>query len=225
MIDNDLYQLLKLEYRLSKKHNKEFLWPADDKWAWKWLNKKEHWDLPIKISKLCKRRNLVIQAGGNAGLYPKLYSGLFSTVMTFEPDFRNFFCLSHNAFESNIFKYQAALGNTTDSISMAVNPLWNQENAGALRIQGPGKIPQLTIDSLGVAPDLIHLDIEGFEAFAIMGGENTIKKFKPLIVLETNGSGDEYGWTQLQIDELLFSWNYKILETWGHDTVYIHENH
>jgi FkbM family methyltransferase len=224
-MSNEFCSLLNLEYRFSKKHNKEFLWPADDVWAWKWLNKKEHWNLPIRIAKLCKNTNLVIQAGGNAGLYPKLYSGLFSTVMTFEPDFRNFFCLSHNAIEPNIFKYQAALGNTTDPIGMAVNPLWNQENAGALRIQGQGKIPQLTIDSLGAVPNLIHLDIEGFEAFALLGAEKTIKKHNPLIVLETNDSGDAYGWRQEKIDALLYAWGYKILENWEHDTVYIHENH
>lgn len=220
-MSNDFCSLLNLEYRFSKKYNKEFLWPADDVWAWKWLNKKEHWNLPIKIAKLCKNTNLVIQAGGNAGLYPRLYGELFSTVMTFEPDFRNFFCLNHNAIGSNIFKYQAALGNTTNPISIVVNPLWNQENAGALRIQGQGKIPQLTIDSLDVVPDLIHLDIEGFEAFALLGAEKTIKKHNPLIVLETNGSGDAYGWPQEKIDQLLLSWGYSILESWEHDTVYI----
>jgi FkbM family methyltransferase len=223
-MSNNFCSLLNLEYRFSKKHNNSFLWPADDVWAWTWLNKKEHWDLPVKISKLCKKTDLVIQAGGNAGLYPKLYSSLFSTVMTFEPDFRNFFCLCHNVFEPNVFKYQAALGNSTEPINITVNPLWDAENAGALRVQGQGKIPQLIIDSLGVAPDLIHLDIEGFEALALLGAEQTIKAYKPLIVLETNGSGNEYGWPQSNIDKLLFGWGYQILETWGHDTVYKHEN-
>jgi hypothetical protein len=39
-------------------------------------------------------------------------------------------------------------------------------------------------------------------------------------VLETNGSGDEYGWPQGKIDELLKSWNYEIYVKWDHDTVY-----
>jgi FkbM family methyltransferase len=222
---NTFLRNLNLEYRYSKKHNKEFLWPADDVWAWKWLNKKDHWDLPNKISKLCKKNNLVIQAGGNAGLYPKLYSSLFSTVMTFEPDVRNFFCLCHNVDESNVFKFQTALGNSTTPISISTNPLWDTENTGALKVAGLGKIPQLTIDSLGIAPDLIHLDIEGFEGFALLGAEKTIKEHNPLIVLETNGSGDDYGWTQQKINELLISWGYNILENWEHDTVYKHENY
>lgn len=221
----DLLNHLGLGFRFSKKHNKDFLWPSDDVWAWKWLNKKDHWDLPVKISKLCKKTDMVIQAGGNAGLYPKLYSSLFSTVITFEPDFRNFFCLCYNVVEPNVFKYQAALGNSTESINMTVNPLWDTKNIGALRIGGNGKIPQLTIDSFGISPNLIHLDIEGFEAFALLGAENTIKKHKPLIVLETNDSGNDYGWPQEKIDNLLYFWGYSILEKWGHDTVYIHENY
>ena len=59
-----------------------------------------------------------------------------------------------------------------------------------------------------------------FEAFALLGAQETIARSKPLIVLETNGSGDEYGWPQEKIDSLLRSWNYKIHVAWNHDTVY-----
>jgi FkbM family methyltransferase len=42
-----------------------------------------------------------------------------------------------------------------------------------------------TIDSLNLKRvDFIKLDIEGYEINAIMGGINTIKKYKPIIVLE-----------------------------------------
>ena len=79
---------------------------------------------------------------------------------------------------------------------------------------------EIRIDSLNLDPDLIHLDVEGFEAFALLGAQATIARVKPLIVLETNGSGDAYGWPQEKIDNLLSSWNYKIHVTWDHDTVY-----
>jgi len=216
---------LNLEFRFSKKHREEFLWPADDVWAWKWLNKKENWDLPVQISNLCKDNNLVIQAGGNAGLYPKLYGKIFKSVITFEPDYRNFFCLCHNVTDSNVSKIQSAIGNNNEPLSMNVNVSWNESNRGALKAKPGGIIPQLTIDSLGLAPSLIHLDIEGFEGFALEGAKYTIKTHKPMIVLETNGSGDEYGWPQTRIDSMLESWGYKILLKWDHDTVYTHENY
>jgi len=181
---------LNLEYRESRRHLGKWLWPVEDIWAWKWLNKIGHFDLPIQISKLVSSKDLVIQAGGNCGLYPKQYSKIFNNVVTIEPDSRNFFCLCENVKENNVVKYQKAL------------------------------IEQITIDSLNLAPSLIHLDIEGFEGFALLGAKDTITKHRPLIVLETNGSGDEYGWPQEKIDELLYVWGYKIIQKWDHDTVY-----
>jgi FkbM family methyltransferase len=212
-----------LEFRPSDKHSGEWLWPADEFIAWRYLHKSS-WDLPARISNICKDRSLVIQAGGNGGLYPKQYSQLFDTVLTFEPDYRNFTCLSYNVPELNVFKFQACLGNESKFLNFGYNPRWENENRGAMKVQPLGNtVPQITIDSLNVNPSLIHLDIEGYEGFAIEGAEKTIKRSRPVIVLETNGSGDEYGWPQEKIDSLILSWGYKILVDWGHDKVYINE--
>jgi FkbM family methyltransferase len=214
---------LDLEFRYSSKHKRDFLWPADDVSAWKWLNKKENWDLPRRIAALCGKKNTVIQAGGNAGLYPGLYSELFDTVITFEPDYRNFFCLSHNVTKSNVFKYQAALGEVADRVTIVEDGL-HHHNSGALCVGGSGAIPQLTIDSLGLVPDLIHLDIEGYEGPALLGAKHTIQSHAPLLALEANGSGERYGWPQHRIDQLLESWGYGVLVVWEHDRVYVHGN-
>jgi FkbM family methyltransferase len=211
------------EYRFSKKHKAEFLWPKNDVWAWKWLNKKDHWDLPIRISNFCNSKKTVIQAGGNAGLYPLLYSKIFDTVITFEPDPNNFYCLDKNISAKNVIKYPYALGNTTSFVGLETNPLWDIKNSGALKIKSDGNIKQVTIDSLNIQPDLIHLDIEGFEGPALLGAEKTIDSYHPIIVLETNGSGDEYGWPQQKIDKLLKSWGYSIHVNWEHDTVYTYD--
>lgn len=215
---------LNFEYRFSKKHDSNFLWPKNDVWAWKWLNKKDHWDLPNKVSEFCKNKNIVIQAGGNAGLYPLLYSKIFNTVITFEPDANNFHCLTHNVDADNVIKYPYAVGDKLSTVGLTTNPNWDTKNTGALRINDTGNIKQVTIDSFNLVPNLIHLDIEGFEGPALLGAEQTIKNHKPLIALETNGSGDEFGWPQARIDSLLSAWGYSIIKTWDHDTVYKHEN-
>jgi FkbM family methyltransferase len=110
--------------------------------------------LPVQIAKLCESKNLVIQAGGNAGLYPKQYSRLFESVVTLEPDHRNFTCLCHNVPEENVVKYQAAVGDVESSIELETNPRWNETNTGALKIKGHGNIKQITIDSLNDKPVL-----------------------------------------------------------------------
>lgn len=210
---------LNLELRSSEKHVGEWLWPADEFIAWSYLHK-QSWDLPLRISRFCKNKKLVLQAGGNAGLYPKQYSKLFDVVITVEPDYRNFYCLTFNVPERNVFKFQSCLGNENKFLNLDYNEKYKETNRGAMKVNGEGIIPQITIDSLGLTPDLIHLDIEGYEGPALEGAEHTLKNSSPIIVLETNGSGDQYNWKQEKIDQLLFSYGYRIIENWGHDTIY-----
>ncbi len=211
---------LNLEYRNCKLDDSQWLWPAEEAGAWKALTKENNYNLPNKISKFCNKLDLVFQAGGNAGIYPKHYSKIFNSVITAEPDYRNFFCLNFNVTEKNVFKFQTCIGNENKSLDIAFKGSYTPKNRGKLRVQGPGLIPQITIDSLSITPDLIHLDIEGYEGFALDGAIQTISKCKPIIVLETNGSGDAYGWPQEKIDNFLFSLGYTIIEDWGHDKIY-----
>jgi hypothetical protein len=83
-------------------------------------------------------------------------------------------------------------------------------NSGTFQVSGKGTIPVLRIDDLLLEScDLIHLDIEGFEGVALQGAKETIKKFKPIICLEINGLGKQYGWDENKIYNLLLSLNYK----------------
>jgi len=218
-----MFKHLNLEIRKDPKEGSEWLWPIEDTWCWHHLNKVRFRNLPKKIAECCKERNLVIQAGGNAGYYPKQYSKLFNTVITFEPDHRNFYCLSYNVPEENVFKFRACIGNDNTPLSLELHKD-HDLNLGGLRIAGKGIIPQVKIDHFGLNPSLIHLDIEGFEGFALLGAEETIKRSKPVIVLEINGFGDAYGWSKEKINELLVSWNYIEHMTFESDVMYIHKD-
>lgn len=212
---------LNLEYRKSNVYGGEWLWPADDKATWKYLHK--HDKLPYTIIENSSNHNLIIQAGGNAGLYPKIYSKHFKTVLTFEPDYKNFFCLSHNVPELNVFKFQCCLGNSFDFLDVEYNPKFKEgDNRGAMRISKKSikSIPQITIDSLNLKPDVIHLDIEGYEFFALKGAEKTLLNASPIVVLETNGSGDNFGFLQNDIDAYLLNLGYKPLLRLPADTIY-----
>jgi hypothetical protein len=67
-------------------------------------------------------------------------------------------------------------------------------NAGSTNVYGEGLTPTLMIDDIGLTRcDLIHLDIEGFELFALRGAVQTITTFSPVIVLEESGHGLRYG--------------------------------
>ena len=218
-----MFENLNLEIRKDILDNSEWLWPKEDIWCWRHLQKKRFRNLPKQISEHCKVRDLVIQAGGNAGYYPKQYSKLFNTVVTFEPDHRNFFCLSYNVPEVNVFKFRACVGNSNVSLNLELHKKHN-DNLGGLRVAGTGIIPQIKIDCFELNPSLIHLDIEGFEGYALLGAEKTIQRCKPVIVLEVNGFGDAYQWPKEKIIELLSSWGYIIHTTFENDIMFINNN-
>ena len=163
------------------------LWPAADtecrKVIFDWLE-----DLYAAIY-YAKGRAVAVQAGGNTGVWPKKLAQFFDVVHTFEPDEDNYTCLDANCTEDNIVKYNAALGDR----SCAVDLCREANNIGAHSIKGAGPIPMMTIDSLNLPRcDLIQLDVEGFEFFAISGGLETIKKYSPAIMVEEKGLSLNY---------------------------------
>lgn len=219
-----MFKSLNLEIRKDRANDTEWLWPVEDTYCWKHLNKSRFRHLPKIIAAHCKQHTLVIQAGGNAGYYPKQYAKIFDRVVTFEPDHRNFFCLCYNVPEQNVFKFRACLGSNAESLALEMN-VSHPANLGGLRIAGQGMIPQIRIDALDLDPDLIHLDIEGYEGHALLGAKETIERSHPMIVLEINGFGDAYGWPEQKIKEILSDWHYTEYHTFENDRVFVHKDH
>jgi FkbM family methyltransferase len=213
-----------------------FWWPKKDKICRPYtLNEKE---MPNDIVKLLGDgpRRTVIQAGGNVGYYASIYSKLFDTVYTFEPDHINFLCLVLNTTDNNIIKMQACLGDNNNPLSIETDvssPFnFNDEagnsqkifglNAGGYYVNGSGIIPSLTIDSLNLTNvDLIHLDTEGYEGPILSGAINTITAFKPLIVVELgHGHGKRYKWPKGAIGNFLNNLGYSVTAKFGADCVF-----
>lgn len=170
-----------------------WFFPTKDKNMYSYLETRK--DDPFIYSKYCKTKNSVIQAGGNIGYYPKIYSEFFKNVYTFEPDLINFNCLTLNTINClNIFKYQAGLGKERRPFNL----LHDNDSCGSHRMYDAvfdqqegfdrnfdGNIPILKIDDLGLKDvSLINLDVEGQEMDCLIGGLETIKLCNPVIILE-----------------------------------------
>ena len=80
-------------------------------------------------------------------------------------------------------------------------------------MSGEGAIPTLRVDDLGLKVcDLLYLDIEGYELFALRGSAETIRRCRPVIACEVNKSLDQmreiskedlYAWFRLHDYDLL----------------------
>lgn len=158
-------------------------WPQEDTGAWGGPHK-DWMQLKDKYVKYLTHKRVVIQAGGNLGLYPRLFSDFFDYVYTFEPDTRNFHYLTLNCQKDNIYKFNAALG---DKHAMVQVNRISRQNYGMHKVDHvpEGTVPQLKIDDFDWQfCDMIQLDVEGYEEYILQGGIETIRKFKPLITLE-----------------------------------------
>ncbi len=168
---------------------------VDDKWWWQ-KHDTGAWEGPVKdwntshfkmYVEPIHNKGTVVTAGGNMGLYTRVYSELFRRVYVFEPDHFNFHALVRNNLANNVFFFRAALGDKPGWCS--VDPSNDTKNTGMhkVRTDSGGIVPVMTIDSLELTEcDLIQLDVEGFEHRVLSGAVNTITRFGPTVVTEGN---------------------------------------
>lgn len=113
---------------------------------------------------------------------------MFKTVYAFEPDSFNFWCLVNNTQCENVIKIQAALGNSRNLVNLEgtrhISKFISNDYTNSF-------IPMMRIDDLNLnACSMIQLDVENFEYDCLLGAIKTIKKYKPIIILE-NGNTPE----------------------------------
>jgi len=193
-----------------------WVWPKDDTSCWSYML--NHPDLPKKISSHVQNKKVCVQAGGNMGYYVRQYAELFDNVYTFEPEPINFYCLNQNIENQNVFKYQACIGNTRDLVKLKIKV----KNRGKNHVIGSGNIPTLLIDDLNLTEcNLIHLDIEGYEFFALKGAIETIKRCRPIVAIEFfQKCATRFNYTLDDVENFLFGLGYKLLTTYEEERVY-----
>lgn len=189
----------------------ELLWVTQDTGAFgnerdgplfDWIQ--DHNDFMSQVKKF----DVVVQAGGNCGMYPRFYKNYFKEVYTFEPDDLNYYCLDANCQGDGYHKFLGGLGNTDESLSLKRGRM---TNVGTHKLtSAPGDVKMYKIDNLNLTDcDLIHLDIEGYEEKALHGAVKTIEKFRPVIITERSGG-----------ERLLLNMGYKVYKKLRMDTVY-----
>jgi FkbM family methyltransferase len=190
----------------------QMLWPTRDFNAF-------HWPLQDWIRdreaflKFVKARDVVVQAGGCCGMYPRFYKNHFKEVYTFEPDPTNYYCLERNCDVDGIYHQNVALGSEEKLVSLdAPTAPGEENNVGMYTVnENPGAVKMITIDSLGLHKcDLIHFDLEGYEPEALKGAINLIEKCSPVIITE-RACGREF----------LESIGYRAVQRTSMDTIFV----
>jgi FkbM family methyltransferase len=199
----------------------KFLWPVADSSL--------HGDIPTlahldkEVFPLVKEKRIAVQAGGAMGMWAKRMAQVFKLVYTFEPTPQSFNCLTFNCPEENIVAFNAALGDERKMCRMGFPE--HASNFGGFRCLPGGYIPTLRLDDLALPElNLLMLDLEGFELFALRGGAETIAKCRPVIVMEDKGCSRAFGYEKGAVEHhLKKTHGYKTLKRFhgGRDVVCI----
>lgn len=154
-----------------------------------------------------KQKRVALDIGANVGLWSRDLVKHFTQVIAFEPVdmFRE--CLTRNVFAKNLDIKPVALGDQEGMIRMIIT----EGNTGHTHVDPNsvnGDIKIVKLDSLELpVVDYMKIDCEGFEYRVLQGAEQTIRRCRPIVVIEQkphDAYSKDYG--QFAAIELLQSW-------------------
>ncbi len=212
------------------KRARTWYWPADDTKLRQVIDQVGDAELMLKHLEL-HRRKVCVQAGGACGVWPAYLAGQFDKVYTFEPHPENYKCLVLNTQDrANVIPMQAALDafpfpfamlNLHESEAGNAGAWYVNNNAETVPAQNAIQVPVTTIDALELAEcDLIQLDVEGYESNALAGAEETVRKHRPLIVIEEKRLPQNKPGTEITARMLLEYIGYKEVARYHRDVVF-----
>jgi FkbM family methyltransferase len=181
----------------------------------------EHLDLALKY---VKNNRTALDIGAHIGTWSVNMADYFGTVHAFEPDKYNFECLEKNCFGcSNIVTYNLASGEKLDKtyIKYDLKRVGNSGSHYLSKDKTEQSIDMVTVDYFDFDDvDFIKIDVEGYEYFSLLGAEKTIKRCKPVIMIEEKRFGSRFGLKDKAASELLLKWGAKLKDSIGKDHIF-----
>lgn len=201
-------------------------WPADDVDARHVVMRDWKPDIAALLPHI-RGRDVIVQAGGNVGVYALALADHFQRVVTCEPDPTNYACLAKNLEARDSFKrVQATHAAFGDGFGWCSPVEVKARNCGAHRVDfipamQPGPVSVITIDSLMLdACDCIWLDVEGSELMALVGAAETITRFSPTISVEDKGLHRTFGIPDGELQRWLAERGYELVARYGRDKIF-----
>jgi len=180
------------------------------------------YQLPVRRRsiELCAKRGTAVDVGANVGLWSRDLVKHFAQVVAFEPVaiFRE--CLEKNVTGTNFVISPLALGDQDTRATMIIT----EGNTGHSHLDpanmGTGDVQVVRLDNLNMPNiDYIKIDCEGYEYRVLQGAEQTIKRCRPVVVVEQkphDAYSKDYGqfaavallqeWGMIKLDQVKDDW-------------------
>lgn len=143
-----------------------------------------------------KQFRAAIDVGAHCGLWSMHLARRFSALYAFEPVELHRHCFERNVMEQSgigtVCLLPCAIGEKTGSIRIHTAPT----SSGDSWVEGDGDIPLRMLDSYEweTPIDFVKLDCEGYELFALRGGEGMLREYKPTVMVEQKpGRAQKFG--------------------------------
>lgn len=169
-----------------------------------------------KVLSHVKDWSVAIDGGAQVGRVANRLAEKFGKVIAIELSQRNYDCLRKNI-KGNVVPILGCLTNVRGG-NFTASPDKHPDSpicrAVAASPGATGTVPSITIDELGLEScGFIKLDLQGFDYFALLGAEHTLRRFKPPIFFEHDASCFErYGVTDNDPANFLKGLGYELLE-------------
>ncbi len=153
----------------------------------------------VKLFKaLVQSNDVVADIGANIGLTAILFASLAREVHAFEPGANTFKFLERNlesANVKNVVLNNIGLGAKAETQTLTYD---KNDRSGAFissvnKLEEGHQTETIEIDTLdnyysdkNTLPNILKLDVEGFEQYVLTGGQKLLNKQKPIIILEMN---------------------------------------
>lgn len=146
---------------------------------------------------------LAIDVGAQVGIFSRHFAEKFETVWAFEPVEENRECLALNTPDNVVIKPYAC-GDTVGScimcktsISLGGSYVSGTPGAEVWKASAKTEVEMVTIDSLGLqGVNLIKIDVQGGEFAVLAGAAATLKRCKPIVLIEEKPIGGPNGDSQ-----------------------------
>lgn len=176
------------------------------------LNQHPGWLLEEAVVLCGDRLGCAVDAGAHVGTWTVEMARHFQAVNAFEPCAETHALLAENvAHLPHVCVLRLALADRHAELRLALPHAGANSGMRAVATEGE-RVAAVPLDALNVTSlDLIKLDLEGYEMPALFGARETLRRCRPVVVMEENGAAALHGIPRRAARAFLLGLRYRVV--------------
>jgi FkbM family methyltransferase len=137
-------------------------------------------------------RKVAVDVGGHVGFWSYYLAREFQHVYAFEPSAPLIECFRRNVTQPNVYLHEVALGEAPGRVGLAF--IEGHSMMAHVTEAADGTVERMRLDDLELEDvSLVKIDVEGYEPYVLRGARETLRRCRPLVVVEQKGWATRFG--------------------------------